>query len=341
MTDHNKNIYVSYWILLITLLVGLMIVVGGLTRLTDSGLSITKWDLFTGIVPPITFKNWDYLFSLYKQIPEYKLINSSMTLNEFKVIFWWEYIHRLLGRLIGILYLIPLIYFTYKKMINKKDLISFFLIFLLICFQGFIGWYMVKSGLVERTDVSHYRLSIHLTLAFVILILLEWNYLNYKYENYIIRKKVLPMFLPIFFALLVLLQISIGALVSGLDAGQIYQTWPLMDYNYFPNDSNIKDVFNIKSLETPSLVQFFHRNIAYLILLFFLILSIFILKNDTYIYLRKTFYLTFIVLIFQVILGVLTILSGAEMYLASLHQFGSIILISCSVFLVFKNYRTN
>ena len=341
MIDQNKNIYVSYWFLLITLLVGVMIIVGGLTRLTDSGLSITKWDLITGIIPPITFESWNDSFSLYKQIPEYKLLNSSMTLNEFKVIFWWEYTHRLLGRLIGILYLLPLIYFTFKKFIKKKDMILFYFIFFLICFQGFVGWYMVKSGLVERTDVSHYRLSIHLTFAFIIFILLKWNYLKYKYNNSTVRKIPLPMFLPVFFSILILLQISIGALVSGLDAGKIYQTWPLMNYKYFPDDSNFSDLLNLKSFETPSIVQFFHRNIAYVILLFFLFISIFVFKNDTYIHLRKTLYFTFLVLIFQIILGVLTVLSGAEMVLASLHQLGSIILISCSVFLVYNNYRTN
>ena len=117
VTEENKNYYISFWLLLITLLVALMIVVGGLTRLTDSGLSITRWDLFIGIIPPMSISEWNESFSLYKQIPEYKLLNSAMTLEQFKVIFWWEYIHRLLGRIIGLLYIIPLIFFTYKKKI--------------------------------------------------------------------------------------------------------------------------------------------------------------------------------------------------------------------------------
>ena len=135
MTEQNKNIYISYWLLLITLLVVLMIIVGGLTRLTDSGLSITRWDLLVGILPPLSLSKWEYSFSLYKQIPEYKLLNFSMTLNEFKAIYWWEYIHRLLGRIIGIFYILPLLFFTLKKAINKKTLLSFYSIFLLICFQ--------------------------------------------------------------------------------------------------------------------------------------------------------------------------------------------------------------
>ena len=132
MIDENKNVYVSYWLLLITLLVALMIVVGGLTRLTDSGLSITKWDLFSGIIPPLSISDLEKLFSLYKEIPEFKLINSTMTLSEFKPIFWWEYTHRLLGRVIGLFYLIPLLIFTIKKKIKKDSLISLYLILLLI-----------------------------------------------------------------------------------------------------------------------------------------------------------------------------------------------------------------
>ena len=171
MTEQIKNNYVSYWLLLVTFLVILMILLGGITRLTDSGLSITRWDLFYGILPPTSLDDWKIYFSLYKEIPEYKLLNYSMTLNEFKKIFWWEYLHRLLGRIIGLLYFIPLLFFTITKKINKNSIISLYLILILIFFQGFVGWYMVQSGLTIRTDVSQYRLSLHLALAFVILIL--------------------------------------------------------------------------------------------------------------------------------------------------------------------------
>ena len=134
LNKNQNNKFISLWLLLITFLVALTIIVGGLTRLTDSGLSITKWDLFTGILPPFSLNKWKHLFSLYQEIPEYKLINSSMTLDQFKIIYWWEYIHRLLGRLLGLIYIIPLIYFTFKKALNKSSLISFYLIFLLIFF---------------------------------------------------------------------------------------------------------------------------------------------------------------------------------------------------------------
>ena len=341
MTMKNKDIYISYWLLLITFLVALMIFVGGLTRLTDSGLSITRWDLISGILPPLSLNDWKNSFSLYKQIPEYKLINFSMTLEQFKTIYWWEYIHRLLGRIVGLFYLIPLLYFTFNKVIKKNSLISLYLILFLIFIQGFIGWYMVTSGLTERTDVSHYRLSLHLTLAFVIFILLLWNYFKYKKQQIFIRNKKLPSYLLIFFTFCILVQISVGAFVSGLDAGQIYQSWPLMNHGYFPDDSRLKDLFSMKAFDTPSIVQFIHRNVAYFIILLFSFIAIIIYRNKDFIYLRSAVLLVFIFLFLQTLLGVLTVLSGAQIIIASMHQIGSIFLITTSLILVFKNSRIN
>ena len=339
MTDENKNIYIQYWLFLSTFLVALMIVIGGLTRLTDSGLSITNWELFSGILPPLSLNDWKHFFSLYQQIPEYKLVNSSMTLEQFKVIYWWEYTHRLLGRIVGLFYIIPLIYFTYKKMVKKNSLISYYLIFILIFFQGIIGWYMVKSGLSERTDVSHYRLALHLTVAFVIFILLFWNYLKYINNEDLQFYRKLPFYLPIFFISCIILQIIIGAFVSGLDAGQIYQSWPLMNQSYFPDDSHLIDLFSLKSFNTPSLVQFIHRNMAYLILLIFLINATIIFGNNDFIYMRKTILIVFVSLFVQIVLGILTVLSSAQIILASMHQIGSIILVTTSLILVFKNSK--
>ncbi len=341
MTTKNKDIYISYWLLLITFFVALMIFVGGLTRLTDSGLSITKWNLISGILPPLSLSDWGKSFSLYKQIPEYKLLNSSMTLEQFKTIYWWEYSHRLLGRFVGLFYLIPLLYFTFKKVIKKNSLISLYLILFLIFFQGFIGWYMVKSGLSERIDVSHYRLALHLTLAFIIFILLLWNYLKYKNQQIFIHNKKLPSYLPISFIFCMLVQICVGAFVSGLDAGQIYQSWPLMNQSYFPDDSNIKDLFSMEAFETPSIVQFIHRNIAYFIILIFGFIAAKIYRNENFIYLRNITLLVFIFLFLQTFLGILTVLSGTQIILASMHQVGSILLITTSLILVFKNSRIN
>ena len=341
VNDQNKNVYVSSWLLLITFLLIVMILVGGLTRLTDSGLSITNWDLFSGILPPINKSDWENYFSLYKKIPEYKLLNSSMTIEEFKVIFWWEYAHRLLGRLIGITFLIPLIYFTWKKIISKKYLFSLYLIFFLILFQGFMGWYMVKSGLTVRTDVSHYRLSTHLTIAFIILILTFWNFLNYNNKSINFKIKKIPYNLPLVFLSLIIIQISIGALVSGLDAAQVYQTWPLMNDFYFPDDSNFKDLFAANVLSIPSLVQFLHRNIAYFIYIFFLLVLYFILREKKFNYFKNISVIIFIFLNFQMLLGIVTIISENKIIYASMHQAGSIFLTLSALILVFKNSKTN
>ena len=198
---------------------------------------------------------------------------------------------------------------------------------------------MVKSGLTERVDISHYRLSLHLTLAFVIFVLLFWNYLKYKTHQDCNSYRKLPFYLPVFLICLIFLQIIIGAFVSGLDAGQVYQTWPLMNKSYFPDDSNLKDLFSLNSLNTPSLVQFIHRNLAYIIILIFIITAIIIFRNKDFIYMRKTILLVFVSLTLQIVLGILTVLSGAQIILASMHQIGSIILVTTSLILVFKNSK--
>jgi len=341
LNKNQNNKFISIWLLFIIFLVALIIIIGGLTRLTDSGLSITKWNLFTGIFPPMSLDDWEKSFFLYKKIPEYKLINSSMTMDQFKIIYWWEYVHRLLGRAIGLLFILPLIYLTFKRKLSNKNLFSFYFILFLMLFQGFIGWYMVKSGLVDRTDVSQYRLSLHLTIAIIIFCLLFWNYLkNVSQDNFESNIKI-SFYLPVIFLIILILQISLGAFVSGLDAGQIYQSWPLMNRSYFPDDSMFSDLFSLKVFETPSLVQFIHRNVAYIMLMFFLVILFIVFKNDDLTYLRKSAISVFLFLLLQSFLGILTIIFGAQIFLASMHQLGSIVLLTATLILVFKNSRIN
>ncbi len=328
--------YISFWLAMMFWIIAIMIIVGGLTRLTDSGLSITEWQLFSGFLPPLNESDWEMYFELYKKIPEFKLQNYDMTLNEFKVIFWWEWAHRFLGRLIGILFLIPLIFFSIK--IGFKNLINLYLVFILICFQGFVGWYMVSSGLVDRIDVSHFRLSIHLVLAFIILTLILWNYLILKNIKPPLFK--LNIFIPLSFLILIFLQITIGAFVSGMDAGKIYNSWPMMGNTYFPNDSNYMDLLKISSFSNPSLVQFYHRNLAYLIFVFYIFILFKIYKSK----LVQMFFainLLGITLILQIILGITTLLFGAEIFISSMHQITSIFLVSSSVYLLFLNWQSN
>ena len=331
-TIRNK---LSIWLIFMFCLITLMIVVGGLTRLTDSGLSITKWELFSGTFPPLNNEQWINYFDEYKLIPEFKIQNYSMTLNEFKIIFWWEWAHRFLGRLIGISFIVPLIYFSFK--LGFKRLINYYLIFFLICFQGFLGWYMVSSGLIDRIDVSHFRLSLHLIVAFLILSLILWNY--FKLNINIVEVSKLNFFFPFIFLILIFLQIIIGALLSGMDAGLIYNSWPLMGNSFFPDDNKLLNLFNLSAFSDASLVQFFHRNLAYIILVFYFFILFKVYKNqDKNSFLAITI-LGFLLLI-QVILGILTLLNGVQIILASLHQLSSIFLVSASIYFLYLNRKT-
>ena len=171
--------HIIYWLYSLLLFLLIIVVVGGLTRLTDSGLSITRWEVVTGIFPPLSKEDWAKAFDLYKEIPQYILLNQTITLNEFKVIYYWEYIHRLLGRIFGLLFIIPFVFFIIKKVFSKEYNIKLSLLFFLILVQGFVGWYMVKSGLVTNTTVSHYRLAIHLNIALILFASIYWYLLNF------------------------------------------------------------------------------------------------------------------------------------------------------------------
>ncbi len=335
-TNPKINNQLSIWLITMFWIISIMIIVGGLTRLTDSGLSITKWQLFSGFFPPLSHEDWILYFNLYKEIPEFKIQNFNMTMQEFKVIFWWEWAHRFLGRIIGIGFFIPLIYFSFK--IEFSKIMNLYFIFILICFQGFIGWYMVSSGLVDRVDVSHFRLSVHLLIAFLILSLIFWNYLKINQKKYILRK-INPI-IPLLFLILIFLQICIGAFVSGMDAGKIYNSWPYMGNSYFPDDNNIKNLFALSALSDPSLVQFIHRNLAYLIGIFYVFIFYKIYKNKMYdLYKPINFLGCFIIL--QIILGIYTVLYGAQILIASMHQISSIFLVSSSIYFFYINTKSN
>jgi cytochrome c oxidase assembly protein subunit 15 len=328
--NSHINHQLKIWLLVLLSLITLVILIGGLTRLTDSGLSITTWELFVGFLPPLTNDKWIDYFNLYKTIPEYSEQNFNMTLSEFKVIFWWEWTHRQLGRLIGLTTFIPLIYFTIKDglWIVKK----YGIIFLLVCLQGFFGWYMVSSGLVNRVDVSHYRLSIHLVTAFIILSIVFWNFL--KLTKLQINQISIKLYSVKFFLFLLFIQLFIGAFVSGTDAGSVYNTWPLMGSSYFPDDSKFIEFLDITLFDKPSIVQFIHRNLAYLIVIVYIYLLIFVFKNSNKVF-RKPILIIGISLFLQVVLGILTILSGVKIIYASLHQINSILIIFSTLYFLY------
>ena len=327
------------WLLITMLLVFLIIIIGGLTRLTNSGLSITEWELFKGIFPPLNDAAWENYFSLYKEIPQYQLLNFNLSLNEFKIIYYWEYAHRLIARFLGLFFLIPLIYFYFSKKIKIKYIKICFIIFLLIVFQGIIGWYMVKSGLINNVSVSHYRLSVHLSTAIIIISSIFWLLKNIHSNSnkkfFSFSNNNLPFQLLI---LIILFQIILGAFVSGLDAGQIYQTWPKMGSTFFPDDIAYKTLIEFLNFENHSLVQFYHRTLAYIILLYSLYL-IFYVYNKRISYLYKGITILSFFLILQVTLGVFTLVSGLNMYLASMHQVTSVLLIFSALNLYFLRVK--
>ena len=323
---------IRLWLFIMIILIISIVGVGGLTRLTDSGLSITTWELFSGILPPFSSEKWDFYFNEYKKIPEFKILNFDMTLDEFKFIFYWEWGHRVLARFIGLFSIIPLvlIFFIFKKnfLYEKK----YYLIFLLVCFQGLIGWFMVSSGLVDNTDVSHYRLALHLSTAFLILSIVFWFLL----DNLEIKKsndKININFLS-FFLFFLIIQIVLGAFLAGLDGGLIYNTWPDMNGKFIPTDINKIDLIKLSSSDNASVIQFYHRIVAYLIIVMLIILNfIYRIKKIS----MNNINILNLAIFIQVILGIITLVTGVEIKYASVHQLGSIFVLLSFLFIYYKN----
>ena len=324
--------FIEIWLYSMFILVFLIVAVGGLTRLTDSGLSITEWELFKGILPPLTDSKWLFYFDEYKKIPEYVEINYNMTLSEFKVIYYWEYGHRILARLIGLFSIIPMIYLFFKFKKERKNISKYSVIFILICVQGFVGWFMVSSGLIENTDVSHYRLALHLSLALTILSIIFWFIMEtIKISPF--KKKFNNSFLNFFF-ILIILQIVLGAFLAGMDGGLIYNSWPDMNGNFLPNDINNIDLFLFSSLDNPSVVQFYHRFTAYLLFISLLFLNYYTYRTKIDF---KPVLILNIAIFVQIVLGIVTLITGVKITYASLHQLGSVFVLTSFLYIKYKN----
>jgi cytochrome c oxidase assembly protein subunit 15 len=330
-TDPFKR-FIEIWLYSIFILVFLIVAVGGLTRLTDSGLSITEWELFKGILPPLTDAKWLFYFDEYKKIPEYIEINYNMTLSEFKVIYYWEYGHRILARLIGLFSIIPMIYLFFKFKKERINIFKYSLIFILICVQGFVGWFMVSSGLIENTNVSHYRLALHLSLALTILSIIFWFIMG-TIQISPFKIKFNNSFLNLFF-ILIILQIVLGAFLAGMDGGLIYNSWPDMNGNFLPNDINNIDLFLYSSLDNPSVVQFYHRFTAYLLFISLLFLNYYTYRTKIDF---KPVLILNIAIFVQIVLGIVTLITGVKITYASLHQLGSVFVLTSFLYIKYKN----
>jgi cytochrome c oxidase assembly protein subunit 15 len=319
---------IAIWLFFSAFLVLLMIVIGGITRLTDSGLSIVEWKPIAGILPPLTLQDWQNLFAQYQNSPEFIQLHPDMNLDEFKNIFWWEYFHRVLGRIIGIVFLIPFIFFALRKKISKKLLPHLLILFVLGGAQGYMGWYMVQSGLVDDPYVSPIRLMLHLGLALIIYTYMITLAIKIIAPNCVMdemTRKKLKLRGHIALALTGFTILS-GALVAGLDAGLIYNTFPLMNGAWIPDDYAAQSPFYLNLFHNPANAQFNHRVLAILTFLFICYFWASSLKVQTpkKIKILQNLMLVFVCL--QVLLGILTLIFVVPIPLAVLHQLNAIVL---------------
>ncbi|MCU0790568.1 MAG: COX15/CtaA family protein, partial [Nitratireductor sp.] len=264
--ERYNRALVRWWLYFVCLLVFAMVVVGGATRLTDSGLSITEWKPIHGIIPPLTHAQWMEEFDKYRQIPEYQQINKGMSLLQFQFIYWWEWAHRFLGRIVGMVFLFPLVWFWATKRLEDRMKPRLLFLFALGGLQGFIGWWMVSSGLTERVDVSQYRLAVHLTLACIIFAYALWLARGLAPHSATYSPPALAVFAPLV-VLATFVQIFLGALVAGLDAGLAFNDWPTMDGALVPQGMLILEPVWRNFFENPKTVQYVHRMSGYLLVL--------------------------------------------------------------------------
>ena len=319
----NQDKPVVFWLLTGCVLVFVMVVVGGITRLTNSGLSMTDWHLVTDTFPPLTEEKWNDAFDAYKQFPEYQKINihNDFGLDDYKYIYFWEWFHRFIGRIIGIVFLIPFIYFLIKKRLSRATINKCLILLAMGALQGFFGWFMVKSGLVDNPDVSHFRLSLHLTFAFVTFAYTVWVALDLIYPE---RKT--PVFelrkIARWAYVFLLVQIIYGGFVAGLNAGLIHNTWPLMSDGQLIHDSVFIEYESVllNFVEGKSGVQFVHRTMAYVVV--GLILALFFKSRKMVLAANQKTGINYaVVLVFvQFALGVFTLIYRVPLWLGLAHQ---------------------
>lgn len=339
---------VRLWLYVMAVLVAAMVFVGGATRLTDSGLSITEWKPITGAIPPLSQADWYQEFEKYKQIPEYHYVNKGMSLAQFKTIYWWEWGHRFLGRFMGVAFLLPFLCFAFMGRIGRSDYPKMALLFLLGGLQGAIGWWMVASGLINRVDVSQYRLAIHLSIAFLIFAAIIWvarsmapplrdttlqNSLLFtgQYGDVGIQAKACKY--ASFLIFLIFLQVFLGGLVAGIDAGLTYTTWPLMNGAFIPTwaDLTIMTPFLENFGENPLTVQFMHRSLAYSLLIFAWWYVLRLRASAIGDRLVAGALVLALALTIQALIGIATLVLHVPLKLALLHQAGALIALTIAV----------
>lgn len=317
----TPDVLVKLWLYCIAALVFCMVIVGGATRLTDSGLSITEWKPLLGAIPPLGEADWAAAFQKYTLIPEYQIQNRGMSLDDFKFIYWWEWTHRFLGRFIGIAFAVPLIYFAITGKLERRLCNRLVALLILGGAQGALGWYMVSSGLADRVDVSQYRLAAHLTLAAIIFAAIVWVALGINKNRR--KPSSSSQWFAVSLIVLVLFQIAAGGFVAGLDAGMGYATWPLMDGQWVPNGLWIMTPGWINLFENAMTAQFNHRMLAYAIV------------AATIFHAWKVGTIQSVILaaavLAQACLGILTLLLGVPLAIALAHQAGAMLVLAIAI----------
>ncbi len=318
--------WIGRWLVLIALMIFAMVVVGGATRLTGSGLSITEWKPIMGAIPPFTESAWQTAFAKYQLSSQFQLKNHDMTLEGFKFIFWWEWAHRLLGRLIGIVVFVPFLWFLLRRELPTNLWPKLIIIFVLGALQGALGWYMVASGLVDRVSVSQYRLAAHLTFATFIFAYVMW--VRFGLEAKHIWRGRGSDWLAAIILVLVFVQIAAGGFVAGLDAGQGYNTWPLMDGALVPSGLGAMDPWWRNLFENALTVQFDHRTLAYGILVLTIVQLARTPDNASTLMAGAIF--------LQAGLGIATLLLHVPLELALIHQAGAAVVLTAAVWNLHK-----
>jgi len=331
---HNRA--VMTWLFIFAFIVAFLVAFGGFVRLTRSGLSITEWNPISGAMPPIGEQAWQNEFAKYQQTPEFKQINSNMTLEEYKYIFYMEWIHRLIARIAGLVYAIPVFYFLFRKTIPWKEFGIYFAMGMLFIAQAAAGWIMVSSGLIDRPSVSHFDLTIHLLLALSLFGLSFWTALGHKYgfpERDEKAKWSLPSKLALITFILLIIQISYGGMTAGLKAGHVSDTWPLMFGKLIP-----PNLFNswINFFETPQTIIFIHRWFAFVVFLAILALYLTAHKQSKSIEIKNGLNWLLALVAFQILLGILTVLLHVEIAIALAHQVGALSLFALMIYFIHR-----
>jgi len=323
---------IRWWLIAVAALIAIMVLVGGATRLTESGLSIVEWKPVAGTLPPLTEAEWAQVFEGYKAIPQYRELNAGMSLAEFKTIFWWEWSHRLLGRVIGVVYLLPFLWFLWRGVLNAELKRRLWLIFGLGALQGVVGWWMVASGLSQRLEVSQYRLATHLVLALVIFAAIVWTLRRMSGRPQIVVPSRLKITSVLLLAL-TFLQIYFGALVAGLRAGRVYNTWPEIDGALIPSSARLffEQPWWRNLFDNTLTVQFEHRMTAYVVLALALLHAIDAVRSRAGTAVMSGAWWLVAAVILQAVLGILTLLNRVPIDLALVHQAVAIVVLTLAI----------